>query len=56
MAKNKERGKGRVGCVKKRDQVKSPRNKRWTKRETAKKQFIDQKFDRKPFKGVRKKK
>ena len=49
MGKNK----GRVGEVKKRDQVWNPRNKRWTKR-GADKKFIDQKADPRPFRGVRK--
>jgi hypothetical protein len=51
MAKNTTR----TGCVKKRDQVWNPRNKRWTKRRTETGRFIDQKADKKPFKGVRKK-
>jgi len=52
MAKNK----ARVGSVKKRDQVYDPKNKRWTKRDVQTGQFMDQKADKKPFKGVRKKK
>ncbi len=51
MAKNESR----TGSVKKRDQVLSPRNKRWTKRTTVSGRFMDQKADKKPFKGVRKK-
>ena len=43
---------GRVGAVKNRDQVFSPQNKRWTKKGEDGK-FIDQKADKKPFKGVR---
>lgn len=52
MAKNK----CRAGCVKKRDQVFDPKNKRWTKRKTETGQFMDQKADKKPFRSVRKKK
>lgn len=52
MAKNK----ARVGCVKKRDQVYDPKNKRWTKRDAGTGKFMDQKADKKPFRGVRKKK
>lgn len=52
MAKNK----ARTGSVKKRDQVFSPQNKRWIKRTTESGRFMDQKADKKPFKGVRKSK
>lgn len=51
MAKNKTR----VGSVRKRDQVWDPKNRRWTKRNADTGQFMDQKADKKPFKGVRKK-
>ena len=51
MAKNKVR----VGSIKKRDQVYDPKNKRWVKRSTGTGKFMDQKADKKPFKGVRKK-
>ena len=54
MATNPPPGKGRVGAVKKRDQVHSPQNKRWTKRNLRDGRFIDQKFNKTPFKGVRK--
>ena len=50
MGKNK----GRVGEVKGRDQVWSPQNKRWTKRKMQTGQFIDQKANKQPFRGVRK--
>jgi hypothetical protein len=54
MATNAPKGDGhREGEVKNRDQVYNPQNDRWTKRGPDKK-FIDQKFDDKPFKGVRK--
>ncbi len=55
MATNGPKGKGRIGAVKDRDQVENPKSGRWTKRDGAK-QFMDQKADTKPFKGVRKKK
>ena len=53
MATNPPKGPGRVGAVKKRDQVHNPKNVRWTKR-GEQRLFIDQKADVKPFKGVRK--
>ena len=54
MATNKKPGKGRKGQVKKRDQVYSPQNKRWTKR-GADKKFTDQMAHKwMSFKGVRK--
>lgn len=53
MAKNGRPGKGRVGAIKQRSQSKAP-NGNWTKRNTKIGQFIDQKVDGKPFKGVRK--
>jgi len=55
MAKNTGQG-YRVGQVKGRSQVDNPVNNRYTKRDTATGQFIDQKADDKPFKGVRKEK
>ncbi len=54
MAKNPPKGAGRVGTVKKRDQVFSRRNRRWTKRDMTGGHFMDQKGDWSPFKGVRK--
>lgn len=51
MAKNVSR----TGSVRKRDQVKNPKSKRWTKRCADTGLFMDQKADKKPFKGVRKK-
>ena len=57
MATNPPKGDNqRKGAVRKREQVFNPRNKRWTKIDSDKKKFIDQKADKKPFKGVRKKK
>lgn len=53
MAKNGKPGKGRVGPVRGRTQTKAP-NGNWTKRNTKTGQFMDQKADGKPFKGVTK--
>lgn len=54
MAKNPPPGAGRRGEVKKRDQVYSSQNSRWTKRGTDKK-FMDQMAPKATkFKGVRK--
>ena len=53
MAKNT--GKGfRRGPVRKRSQVFNPTTGTWTKRDTQTGEFLDQKSDGKPFKGVRK--
>lgn len=53
MATNDKNGAGRKGLVRKRDQVYSPRNKRWTKR-GADKKFMDQMAHKgAKFKGVR---
>jgi hypothetical protein len=52
MAKNTGRG-FRRGAVKGRSQVKNPKTGRFTKR-GAGGRFIDQKADKKPFKGVTK--
>lgn len=54
MAKNGKKGRGRTGEVKKRSQVLSPRNKRWTKVDNKTGRFIDQ-MKRKGhvFKGVK---
>lgn len=57
MAKNAPYGDGhRHGQVKKRSQVYNPKNDRLTKRDTHTGQFMDQKADDEPFKGVRKEK
>jgi len=54
MAKNGPKGKGRTGAVKKRAQVFSGRNKRFTKVNTKTGKFTDQMSHRgKPFKGVK---
>jgi hypothetical protein len=52
MAKNPPKGSGRKGAVKGRSQVKNPKTDRWVKRDRATGQFMDQKADGKPFKGV----
>jgi len=46
----------RNGAVRERSQVPNPKNGNWTKRDTESGQFIEQKQDGKPFKGVRKEK
>lgn len=57
MATNPPKGDGhRHGAVRDRSQVKNPINENWTKRDTDTGQFIDQKSDGTPFKGVRKEK
>jgi hypothetical protein len=53
LAKNPPKGPGRRGAVRKRSQTKTPSG-RWVKRDTRSGKFIDQKANRKPFKGVRK--
>jgi hypothetical protein len=54
MAKNPPYGDGhRQGAVKDRSQTFNPKNERWVKRDDETGQFIDQKSDNKPFKGVR---
>ena len=56
MAKNPPVGDGRrQGAVKDRSQVYNPAIDRWTKRGPDG-QFMDQKADNEPFKGVRKEK
>jgi hypothetical protein len=57
MAKNGTPGDGhRNGAVRERSQVQNPVNGNWTKRDTNTGQFIDQKQDGEPFKGVRREK
>ena len=54
MAKNGPKGRGRNGTVKKRTQVFSGRNKRWTKVDGKTGKFMDQMSHKgKPFKGVK---
>lgn len=45
----------RNGAVKDRKQVHNPQNDRWVKVDTETGKFMDQKADKKPFKGVTKK-
>ncbi len=55
MATNPPIGDGhRKGAVRDRAQTFNPHNQKWVKRDTGNGQFIDQKADSKPFKGVRK--
>lgn len=57
MAKNPPYGDNhRQGAVRERSQVYNPRNDHWVKRDINTGQFIDQKADKEPFKGVRKEK
>ena len=44
----------RKGAVRDRTQVYNPKTDNWTKRNKVDGRFMDQKADRKPFKGVRK--
>ena len=54
MAKNGPKGHGRKGEVKKRAQVLSGRNKRWTKLDTKTGRFVDQMAKKgRAFKGVK---
>ena len=54
MAKNAKKGKGRKGEIKKRSQVLSGRNKRFTKVDNKTGRFMDQMAKKgKAFKGVR---
>ncbi|OQA75729.1 MAG: hypothetical protein BWY32_03237 [bacterium ADurb.Bin243] len=46
----------RNGMVSDRSQTYNPTNDRWVKRDSKTGQFMDQKADDKPFKGVRKEK
>lgn len=57
MAKNAPPGDGhRHGAVRQRSQTYNPKTDRWVKRDKETGQFIDQKADDRPFKGVRKEK
>ena len=56
-AKNKPAGdNARVGAVKERSQVLNPKTGKFVKRDSETGEFMDQKADDKPFKGVRKEK
>jgi hypothetical protein len=57
MATNPPKGDDhRKGAVRERSQVENPQSEKFTKRDAESGQFIDQKKDDKPFKGVRKEK
>ncbi|MBK7957220.1 MAG: hypothetical protein IPK03_03380 [Bacteroidetes bacterium] len=57
MAKNGKAGDGhRNGAVKDRSQTFNPKTETWVKRDTGNGQFMDQKSDGKPFKGISKEK
>lgn len=57
MATNPPAGDGqRKGAVRKRSQVSNPLTEKFTKRDAETGQFMDQKADEAPFKGVRKEK
>lgn len=57
MATNPPSGDGqRKGAVRDRSQTFNPKTGHWTKRDKGTGQFMDQKADNKPFKGVRKEK
>jgi len=54
MATNPPTGDGhRNGAVRDRSQVRNPHNDRWVERDTKTGQWINQKADQNPFKGVR---
>lgn len=54
MAKNKGSGKGRVGAVASRSQVRNSKTGLWVKRDTASGKFMAAKKTGGSFKGVRK--
>jgi len=54
MATNPPKGQSRKGAVRDRSQIQNPSTGKWTKRHAETGQFIDQKADGTPFKGVRK--
>ena len=57
MATNPPTGDGhRKGAVRNRSQVYNPKTENWTKRDAGTGRFMDQKADKKPFKGVRREK
>ena len=57
MARNGKTGDGhRNGAVKDRSQTYNPKTEKWVKRDSETGQFIDQKSDNQPFKGVTKEK
>lgn len=57
MATNPPAGDGhRNGAVRKRSQTYNPKTELWVKRNTDNGQFMDNKMDGSPFKGIRKEK
>ncbi len=57
MATNPPKGDGqRKGAVRNRSQTYNPQNDHWVKRDRNTGQFMDQKADNKPFRGVTKEK
>jgi hypothetical protein len=53
MAKNTGTGKGRIGAVSGRSQVRNPSTGLWTKRDASTGRFVDVKQSGGTFKGVR---
>ena len=53
MAKNGDKGHGRIGRIKHRSQVLNTRTKRYIERDTKTGRFINVKSDRAPFKDVK---
>lgn len=56
MARNGEKGGGRIGAIRDRSQVFNPQNETWVKRDSNTGRFMDVKQDGTPFKGVTKEK
>ncbi len=56
MATNGPKGKGRIGAVKRRSQLKNPKTKLWEKRNDDSGEFMDDKTTGGKFKGVRREK
>lgn len=57
MATNGKKGDGhRDGAVRDRSQTHNPKTDAWVKRDAGSGKFMDQKSDKKPFKGVTKEK
>jgi hypothetical protein len=52
MAKNGQKGHGRIGRIKQRSQVLNPKTNRYTERDAKTGRFINVKSDLAPFKGV----
>ncbi|MFA9446670.1 hypothetical protein [Egicoccus sp. AB-alg6-2] len=56
MAKNGPKGGGRIGAVKNRTQFENPATGTYTKRNATTGQFMNNKADSNPFKGIRREK